>query len=319
VKSKWHVSSIIKYAFYENLGFSHVSMRNEEEAHMLATASNLWSQKARFADVGFITISASAFIAVLFIALISRVPTPANAAIIALPVAQQTATLSALPLKRTQLASMAEAGLADILEPNGDTPLISPEPLYDDMPASVAKQAKPKRQAIATVGDKDVTESPGTSPGTGTDMRALKSVVAQARGLPNAAMDAEGLCLAEAVYFESRGQPLVGQLAVAQVILHRVADKRFAKSVCGVVQERSRGAGGACQFSFVCDANSDVPNNSASWDEAKAIAKVALTGDVSDVTGGKALFFHALHAAPAWRLRMEKTATLGSHLFYRPR
>jgi spore germination cell wall hydrolase CwlJ-like protein len=273
-------------------------MRNEEEANM-ANANSV-------ATTRFMATIVGAIVTALTVAIISGVPTTENAAIIALPVASHAATPATVPLKRTELASVAESSLADILEPSSDTPFITAEPLYNDAPSSVPEQVTSKRKAIA-------------SENTRTDVRALKSAVAQARGLPNTAMDSEGLCLAEAVYFESRGQPLVGQLAVAQVILHRVADKRFANSVCGVVQERSRGASRACQFSFVCDVNSDVPNNSASWDEAKAVAKVALMGELPDVTGGKALFFHATNAAPAWRHRMEKTATLGSHLFYRPR
>jgi hypothetical protein len=128
--------------------------------------------------------------------------------------------------------------------------------------------------------------------------------------------DAESLCLAEAVYFESRGEPLEGQLAVAQVILNRVADKRFANSICGVVQERSPGPSKACQFSFVCDAHSDVPAPSRDWKIAQAVAVVALDKNTLDVTGG-ALFFHASRVNPKWRHRLALTRSVGTHLFYR--
>jgi spore germination cell wall hydrolase CwlJ-like protein len=128
--------------------------------------------------------------------------------------------------------------------------------------------------------------------------------------------DAEGLCLAEAVYFESRGEPLEGQLAVAQVILNRVADKRFANSICGVVRERSPGPSKACQFSFVCDARSDVPAPSRDWNIAQAVAVVARDKNTLDVTDG-ALFFHADRVSPKWRHRLALTRTVGTHLFYR--
>ncbi len=128
--------------------------------------------------------------------------------------------------------------------------------------------------------------------------------------------DAQGMCLAEAVYFEARGESLDGQLAVAQVILNRVKDKRFASSICGVVQERSPAPGRACQFSFVCDARSDVPTPSRAWDMAQAVAVVALSEETPDISDG-ALFFHTVHVSPRWRSRMQYTRTVGTHLFYR--
>ncbi len=128
--------------------------------------------------------------------------------------------------------------------------------------------------------------------------------------------DAEGMCLAEAVYFEARGESLDGQLAVAQVIRNRVKDKRFANSICGVVQERSPGPGKACQFSFVCDARSNVPTPSRAWNMAQAVAVVALNEQTPDISDG-ALFFHTVHVSPKWRSRMQYTRTVGTHLFYR--
>jgi spore germination cell wall hydrolase CwlJ-like protein len=231
----------------------------------------------------------------LLVAMTSQVPP--SASVVALPAPQSAAGIDYT--RNPILLASASIPAPELWQRDEGAPRIAPEPLFEEaaLPAPVKS-----RPFVAT-----------------SDGMSLKAAVAQARGLPDGALDKDGMCLAEAVYFESRGQPLMGQMAVAQVILHRVDDKRFAKSVCGVVQERSRGAKGACQFSFVCDARSDVPSQSASWDEAKAVAKVALAGDMPDVTGGKALFFHATHAAPAWRHRMEKTATLGSHLFYRPR
>jgi spore germination cell wall hydrolase CwlJ-like protein len=126
----------------------------------------------------------------------------------------------------------------------------------------------------------------------------------------------ESMCLAEAVYFEARGESLEGQLAVAQVILNRTKDGRFAKSICGVVQERSPGPSKACQFSFVCDSRSDTPTASRAWDTAQAVAHVALLEATPDVSAG-ALFFHTSRVSPKWRHRMAYTRTVGTHLFYR--
>jgi spore germination cell wall hydrolase CwlJ-like protein len=126
----------------------------------------------------------------------------------------------------------------------------------------------------------------------------------------------ESMCLAEAVYFEARGESLEGQLAVAQVILNRTKDGRFAKSICGVVQERSPGPSRACQFSFVCDSRSDTPTASRAWDTAQAVAHVALQEATLDISSG-ALFFHTHNVNPKWRHRMAYTRTVGTHLFYR--
>ncbi len=237
----------------------------------------------------------------LLTAVVSQVAPLGSGAVVRLPKLHSNPLATSLIVSSNTpiLLASVSTPAPELWQRDENAPRIVPLPLFEEAALPMAVKSRPA--FVAPEG------------------MSLKAAVAQARGLPDAALDRDGMCLAEAVYFESRGQPLMGQMAVAQVILHRVADKRFAKSVCGVVQERSRGAKGACQFSFVCDARSDVPSQSASWDEAKAVAKVALAGDMPDVTGGKALFFHATHAAPAWRHRMEKTATLGSHLFYRPR
>jgi N-acetylmuramoyl-L-alanine amidase len=115
-------------------------------------------------------------------------------------------------------------------------------------------------------------------------------------------------CLAGAVYFESKGEPLAGQLAVAQVILNRTTSGRFPSSVCGVVFQRS-------QFSFV-RGNSFPPiaRGSQQWKEAVGVARVAQQGlHKSDV--GKALFFHARYVSPGWKLA--RVGTIGNHVFYR--
>lgn len=120
--------------------------------------------------------------------------------------------------------------------------------------------------------------------------------------------DAEHECLAISVYFESKGEPLTGQLAVAQTLINRAASGRFPTSLCGVVRQRG-------QFSFVQGgALPAVPRASAAWREAVAIASVAL-GDLWRETAPGALFFHASHVSPNWKLT--RIARLGNHIFYR--
>jgi len=120
--------------------------------------------------------------------------------------------------------------------------------------------------------------------------------------------DAELECLAGAVYFESKGEPLVGQLAVAEVIINRAKSGRFPSSWCGVVKQRS-------QFSFIRGGRFPaIARGSAAWRTAVAIAQIAKQ-DLADSTAPKALFFHAKYVSPRWKLK--RVAAVGNHIFYR--
>jgi N-acetylmuramoyl-L-alanine amidase len=115
-------------------------------------------------------------------------------------------------------------------------------------------------------------------------------------------------CLAGAVYFESKGEPLDGQLAVAQVIQNRARSGRFAPSICGVVFQPS-------QFSFVRGRGfPHIDRNSRNWTSAVAIAKIA-QGDLWKSSINNALYFHARRVSPNWNLT--RIASIGQHVFYR--
>lgn len=117
-------------------------------------------------------------------------------------------------------------------------------------------------------------------------------------------------CLAEAIYFEARGEPLAGQLAVAQVIVNRTESALFPESYCGVVTQRG-------QFSFVKGGRiPSVNENSAAWRRAHAIARIA-HGDLWESEVGDALFFHATYVRPNWASRKIARGTIDSHVFYR--
>lgn len=121
-------------------------------------------------------------------------------------------------------------------------------------------------------------------------------------------LDGEHECLARAVYYESQGEPLAGQLAVAEVIINRARSGRFASSICGVVRQRG-------QFSFVRGGVIPQPPQSArNWRTAVAIARIAIA-DLADSAASRALFFHARRVNPGWRLT--RVATVGNHVFYR--
>lgn len=115
-------------------------------------------------------------------------------------------------------------------------------------------------------------------------------------------------CLAAAIYFESKGEPLEGQLAVGNVIINRSKSGRFPASYCGVVFQPS-------QFSFVRGGQLPaIRTASAAWRTAKAIAKIAHDGTWQSPAKG-ALFFHARYVSPGWRL--QRVAQVSNHIFYR--
>jgi spore germination cell wall hydrolase CwlJ-like protein len=119
--------------------------------------------------------------------------------------------------------------------------------------------------------------------------------------------DSELHCLAVGVYYESKGEPLAGQLAVAEVILNRAASGRFARSVCGVLKQRG-------QFSFVRGGVLPTPPNNAQWRKAMAVAQVARK-DLWDSPVEDALYFHARYVRPGWK--RARVGTVGNHIFYR--
>ena len=125
--------------------------------------------------------------------------------------------------------------------------------------------------------------------------------------------EADFECLAQAVYFEAGGESEAGQRAVAAVIMNRVRSGRFPNNVCDVIHQAAKGT---CQFSWWCDGKSDEPRDPERWAEAQAAARAVLAGDHADRTHG-ALFFHANYVRPRWSKKLQKTAAIGNHIFYR--
>jgi len=130
-----------------------------------------------------------------------------------------------------------------------------------------------------------------------------------ARMAPDAQLDDQLQCLAGAIFFEARGEPLAGQLAVAEVIINRAASGRFPTSYCGVVKQKS-------QFSFVKGGRMPaIPTGAATWQRAKAIAQIAHR-DMWQSQADGALFFHARSVSPGWSGKRQ-SARIANHVFYR--
>jgi spore germination cell wall hydrolase CwlJ-like protein len=125
-------------------------------------------------------------------------------------------------------------------------------------------------------------------------------------------------CLAEAVYFEARGEPERGQKAVAQVVMNRVFSGFYPDDVCGVVYQNAHRRL-ACQFTFACDNVRDVVREPSLWVQAKRIARDTLDGKLWLPEIGKATHYHATYVHPWWVRTMRKHHKIGVHIFYRPR
>ncbi len=123
-------------------------------------------------------------------------------------------------------------------------------------------------------------------------------------------------CLALNIYHEARGEPLDGQVAVAQVVMNRVGDAEFPGQVCDVVRQGGEWPRDRCQFSWWCDGRGDRPDDLAAWTGSKDLARRILAGSVADPTGG-ALWYHADYVTPSWDMDIVRQAKIGRHVFYR--
>jgi spore germination cell wall hydrolase CwlJ-like protein len=173
---------------------------------------------------------------------------------------------------------------------------------------------------MASLEESDNEEYGGEQNGTitGKDESRVLSP-AQRLGLVGAALGEARKCLADAIYFEARGEVMKGQQAVAQVIVNRVFSGYYPHDVCGVVYQNAR-RHLACQFTFACEGKDlnkiDEPDM---WEQAKQIARDTLDGKIWLAEVGHATHYHAYWVHPSWVHEMTRLYRLGVHTFYRPR
>tara|TARA_R110000744_G_scaffold24139_5_gene60744 strand:- start:176 stop:568 length:393 start_codon:yes stop_codon:yes gene_type:complete len=123
------------------------------------------------------------------------------------------------------------------------------------------------------------------------------------------------MCLALNIYHEARSEPMVGQYAVAHVVLNRVQSDRFPDSVCAVVYQGYNKGMNRCQFSWFCDGQSDRPREQVAWARALLVADDVMQGDIPDPTSGST-HYHANYVKPYWAKYLKYNVTYGSHRFY---
>jgi len=187
-------------------------------------------------------------------------------------------------LVSTANATLAKASIPELIDPNGQPQLAQPDADTPETPT-----------------DED-TDQAAIDPS-----EDLASMVADLRGPEAGSRELE--CLATGIYFESKSEPLAGQLAVGQVIANRAdSGGRFPSTYCGVLFQRG-------QFSFVHGGSlPHVAHSNRQWQTAVAIAKI-VDQHLKDSPVGNALFFHARYVSPGWHLK--KVASIGNHVFFR--
>ena len=131
------------------------------------------------------------------------------------------------------------------------------------------------------------------------------------------------MCMATNIYHEAKNQPMVGQIAVAQVVMNRANDSRYPDNVCDVVKQgltykNGKVVLGKCQFSWYCDGKKDdVDKKSEKWRNSLRYASMVITNRITlDVTEG-ATHYHATYVRPAWARTKTKTVRINRHIFYR--
>jgi spore germination cell wall hydrolase CwlJ-like protein len=125
----------------------------------------------------------------------------------------------------------------------------------------------------------------------------------------------ESKCLAEAVYYEARGESFAGQMAVAEVVMNRVRSGEYPNTMCGVVYQGSERTTG-CQFTFTCDGSLARAPQGVAWKRSEMIAAQVMMGMARPITH-RATHYHTVEVAPVWSANLVETTRIGSHIFYR--
>lgn len=132
---------------------------------------------------------------------------------------------------------------------------------------------------------------------------------------PEQAIDQQWHCLAEALYFEARGESVKGQFAVAEVILNRVDSAEFPDTICKVVHQGT-GRKYACQFTYTCDGRAETIHEPKAFTTVGKVAHLMVEGAPRALTDG-ATHYHTKSVNPGWARSFPRTATIGYHHFYR--
>ncbi|MEL6641407.1 MAG: cell wall hydrolase [Pseudomonadota bacterium] len=168
-----------------------------------------------------------------------------------------------------------------------------PEARFDALTTAAAAQERETEAAVQTV----------------TYSNAFLAKMPTVRG------DAQWRCLAEALYFEARGETTEGLFAVGEVILNRVDSAAYPNTLCRVINQGT-GRKFACQFTYTCDGRPEVITEPAAWQRVGKVARLLIDGAPRQLTNG-ATHYHTTAVSPSWSRRFPRVAQYGVHVFYR--
>jgi len=175
-----------------------------------------------------------------------------------------------------------------------------------------------ERQSLAVVPDSRLTALTSVPPATERGVSTRSGVRYDRAFLaaqPAANGGAQWQCLAEALYFEARGESVQGMFAVGEVILNRVDSGSYPDTLCSVINQGT-GRKYACQFTYTCDGLAETIGEPRAWERVGKVARLLMEGTPRDLTGG-ATHYHTKAVNPSWARVYPRTASIGSHYFYR--
>ncbi|WP_342070541.1 cell wall hydrolase [Yoonia algicola] len=175
-----------------------------------------------------------------------------------------------------------------------------------------------ERQALSVVSDSRLSMLTSLPPAQERGVETQTGLVYDRdylSDLPAADGGSEWQCLAEALYFEARGETVRGMFAVGEVIMNRVDSNSYPDSLCGVINQGT-GRQYACQFTYTCDGKPETIAEPRSWERVGKVARMLIDGAPRALTGG-ATHYHTKAVNPSWAQRFPRTAAIGFHYFYR--
>jgi len=175
-----------------------------------------------------------------------------------------------------------------------------------------------ERAAIQQVPDARVAALTALPPASARNIPTAPDVITYDNAFlasqPTASGGEQWRCLAEALYFEARGETVRGMFAVGEVIMNRVDSARFPSTLCGVIHQGT-GRKYACQFTYTCDGNPEVIHEQGAWERVGKVARLLVDGAPRQLTSG-ATYYHTHSVNPRWARVFDRTASIGSHYFY---
>jgi spore germination cell wall hydrolase CwlJ-like protein len=206
-------------------------------------------------------------------------------------------------------ARIASAIIAAVAAPPAEEAKPSPAALLAYAPNDDAAETQPFEAVLGKISTNDFVLDPKID-----DKHAWLNTEIPARSRSTSEVN----CLANAIYFEARGEAEKGQIAVAQVVLNRLKNPAYPKTICGVVYQ-NKNKRNRCQFSFACDGISDRITDKRSWAESIALARKVLNDDrtLYMASVGAATHYHATYVRPRWARSMKKMEKIGRHVFYK--